>query len=374
MAGGGVGTNTRVAKVTIEEWAKMVSEETEKHLPLLALMKKKGRIKTGCSGGQMRWIVRIKDHQLQPFPDAVPVNFQPLDTKESATLPWRGYYASDTITLREKLEQGGPEAMIKIFADREAVIRRGITRGLASEFFKDGNLAVNSAAETFHGIESMMSIGTQVDADVVASVNNDTYAGLSTAVAGLDATNDRVWTPVVVNCDRTPSGGSQQTWANFADEYIRTGLLRATYGDGPDDRPDLVLLTRTAYEELLNLMDDKERIPVVRGASEDLVSLGFKNHIELDGCPITWGAEVPATDASPYLGGGTTSTVNGYFFTTGRMELKVLGPASGKSLFTSKVTFNDSYRADNIFMHLLGNLKFESPRHFGKLANISAVA
>lgn len=352
----------------------MVSEETEKHLPLLALMKKKGRIKTGSSGGQFRWVVRIKDHALQGFPDNTPVNFNKIDTKENAYLPWRGYYASDTITLREKLEQGGPEAMIKIFANREETIRRGITRGLASEFFKDGNLAANVAAETFHGIESMMSIGAQTDADVVATTHNDTYANLSTAVGGLDATQDRCWTPVIINTDRTPTGGSQQTWANYADEYIRAGRLRATYGSGPDDSPDVCLLNRDAFEALLNLLDDKERISIARGSNSELVSLGFRNHVELDGLPIMWGAEVPANDASPYLGGGTTSTVRGYLFTTGRMELKVLGKPGDKSLFTSKVTFNDTYRADNIFLSLLGNLKFDSPRHFGKLADISAVA
>lgn len=347
----------------------MVSEETEKHLVLLALMKKKGRIKTGCSGGQFRWVVRKSDHSLSAFPDASPVNFAPVDTKENAYLPWRGYYVSDTVTLREKLEQGGPEAMIKIFADREEVMRRGAIRGLASEFFKDGNLTGNES--TFHGIESFCSTSTQQAADIDASIHNDTYAGLGTVEAGLDATNTRVWTPVIINTGYTPSGGSQQTWANFADEYIRTGLLRGTYGTGPDDRPDLCLLNRDAYEALLNLLDDKERIPVARGSSLALTQLGFGNHVELDGCAVMWDAAVPTSDATPVS--AASNVVHGYMFTTGRMELKVLGKPGSKSLFESKVTFNDTYRADNIFMHLLGNLKFESPRHFGKFANLTAL-
>ena len=371
MAGGGVGVTQRVAETTIEEWARKVSEETEKHLVLLALMKKKGRIETGCSGGQTRWVVRVDDHELNGFPDAVPVGFTRKNTKTSATLPWRGYYVQDTITLREKLEQGGPEAMIKIFADREELMRRGAIRRLASEFFKDGNLAVNVSAEAFHGIESFLGIAAQTNTDALQTTSNDTYGGLSTAVSGISSYSPRAWTPTIVNTGKVVSAVTQ-SWADYADEYIRKGLLQTTYGTGPDDRPDLILLNRDGYEALLNLMDDKERIPVSRGSSLALTQLGFGNHVELDGCAVMWDAAVPDTDASPY--GEDSVDVEGYMFTTGRMKLKVLGNPGSKNLFTSKVTFNDSYRADNIFMHLLGNLVFESPRHFGAFKNIASVA
>lgn len=373
MPGGGVGISTRVATTTIEQWAKKVSEETERHLPLLALLKKKGRIEYGNSGPSFRWVVRKQEHELNPFLDMVAVNTQRVDTKTSATLDWRGYYVSDAITLREKLEQGGPEAMIKIFASREELMRRGAIRRLGAELFKDGNLAANVTANTFHGIESFMGIGAQTNTAAIASVHNDSYAGLSTAVGTVDSEFTRVWTPTIINTGKVVSG-STQSWADFADEYIRLGLLKTTHGSAPEDRPDLCLLTQDAYNDLLNLLDDKERITVDRGSGLALTQLGFGNHVELDGCAVMWDAAVPSTDASPYLGGGTTSTVNGYMFTTGRMELKVLGKPGSKSLFESKVTFNDTYRADNIFMHLLGNLKFESPRHFGKFANVSAVA
>ena len=367
---GGVGSSERVAMTTLEEWSKMVSEETTKHIPLLSILQKKGRIEFGCSGGQFRWIARIRDHQLHGFPDAKPVTVERLNTKENAYLPWRGYYAQDTVTLREKLEQGGEEAMVKVFASREETIRRGITRGLAGELFKDGNLAANVADETFHGIESFMGIGAQTDANAAAyraTTHDDSYANLPTAIAGLDSTQTRVWTPTIMSTNHN-DGTGQRLWKDFADEYIRTALLRATFGTGEEDRPDLVLLTQDDYEKLLNLLDDKERIHVARGSSLGLTQLGFGNHVELDGCAVMWDASVPATDAEDAV------TVRGYGFTTSRMQLKVLGPSGQKSLFTSKVTFNDTYRADNIFMHLLGNLKFESPRHFIKFADISGVA
>src|SRR3990167_3109913 len=149
-AGTSLGSSERVAMATIEEWAKSVSELTIKHLPLLSILQKKGRIKYGCSGVQHRWPIRKADYALQPFPDATPLGLGVRkNTLENATLPWRGYYIADTATLREKLEQGGAEAMVKVFAERADVMRRSAMRGLADEVFADGNATAQVAREAF---------------------------------------------------------------------------------------------------------------------------------------------------------------------------------------------------------------------------------
>ena len=356
---GGLGSSPRVAATTIEEWAKVVSEEAEKHLPHIALMRKKGRIKQGdASGGGMRWVARVKDHALQGFADMQAISFDRVNTKVNALLPWRGYYLNDAISLRERLEQGGPEAMIKVFSNREEVMRRAAVRGLAGKFYQDGNLAANVAAEEFHGIESFMGIGAQVATDALASVHNDTYAGLSTAVGTLDATNTKAWTPVIVNTNKTGT-----TWATFADEHIRKALLNSQFGSGPGDKVDLITLTQSGYESYLNLMDDKERVMVSRGKGQGLTALGFSamNH---DGVDVIWDAAVPSTDAEDAV------TVYGYGWTISQMELRLL---NGGNLFAGKTTYNDSFATDNIFLYIVGNLKF-NPRHFAKFADIAAVA
>ena len=212
----------------------------------------------------------------------------------------------------------------------------------------------------------MSGIGTQTDADRLATTHTATYANLSTAVNTVGGTaQPRLWTPVIVNTDRTPSGGSQRTWENYADEYMRYAFLQACYGQDKKNKVSLVLLNRDAWEQFLNLIDDKEEIQVGRGTDKELVSLGFEDHVKFDGVSVMWDDAVPTTDDDAL-------TVHGYGFTPERMMLKVLGKKGNKQLFTSRVTFNDSYRSDNIFMHLLGNLKFESPRHFIKFGDISA--
>ena len=369
MAGGGVGVTERVAKTTIEAWSKKVSELTERMLILVALMKKKGNIEFGATGPAHRWVLRKDEHELSGFPDGSPVGFQRVNTKENAVLPNRGYYTSDTVTLREKLEQGGPEAMIKIFQSREEVMRRGAIRGLAAEMFVDGNAAAQVAREAFHGLESFMGIGAQTASSIIASTHDDTYAGLSTAVAGISASpNDRIWTPTIINTNHNPGGGTR-TFENYGDEYIREAILRMTFGSAEEDRPDLGLLTRDSFKLLLNLMDDKERIVVTRGTGETLVSLGFKNTVEIDGVAFTWDTSVPTTDADT---ASYSTVVRGYLFTMARLKMKLLG--AEKQIFKSKVTFNDTYQADNIFLWTLGNLVAESPRYFGKLVDCSSVA
>ena len=361
MAGEGIGVSERVARTTISQWSKMVSEQTIDRYILLKMLQSKGRISYGNSGGEMRWVVRYRDHELKGFPDNAPISFGREHTLLNAKLPWRGYHLTDAITLREKLEQGGKEAMIKVFSNREEVMRRAAGRQLSGEWFKDGNSAANAAAETFHGLESFMSQSAHTATQALCDTQNDTYAGLSTAIGGITgATNSKMWTPTIVHTNKTV-GGTPQPWTDKADEYIRKLLIENCYGAGPEDNQDLILLTKDSYEGLLNVLDGKEQLNFRRGESTGVAKFGFDKFVELDGCSIGWDAAVPSTDAAG-------NTVRGYSFNTSRMKLKVLG--SGKSLFKSRVTFNDNYQADHIFLYLLGNLVFESPRHFGKLADL----
>lgn len=368
--GDGIGVSERVAQTTIAEWAKKVGEETTRNLILFAMMQKKGKISYGHSGGQMRWVVRKAEHPTSGFPDMQPITFERLNTKTNAFLPWRSQKASDLITLREKLENSGPEAMIKAFEDREGLIREACIRRMAELVYVDGNEASAEADDQFHGLESFMGItdGSQTATEIIATVHSDTYANLSTTVGSVggsatDTKTNRLWTPVIINTSQNPGSGTK-AWADYAIEYIREMLIRGTYGQGPGDRMNLVILSRQSYTDLLNLMDDKERILVNRGAGEELVSLGFKNIVEVDGTPVTWDFACPTTDVD-------SNTVRGYGLNTDKVEFCVLGPKSQKSIFAGRVDFNVSFQSDCVFLWCLGNYKFQSPRHFGKLVDIT---
>lgn len=364
--GQGVGVSQRVQAVTLAKWFKKVSELTIRKVVILALLQKKGLLKYGASGGQMRWPIYKEEHQLYGFPDFRPVNRARIHTKDNAYLGWRGYYSPDTITLREKLENSGPEAVIKIFGDREKLMRQSLTRLMNYEMYKDGESADGIANERFHGIESFMDIntGAQVASDVLATTLADSYAGLSTVESALNPTNpqlNRLWSPTIVNSNRNPGGGVL-AWEDNAVEYLRAGIIRNKYGNMTGEKLDLITLTQSAYEALLNLLDNKERILVNRGAGEQLVSMGFTDVVEVDGVPVMWDIACPAVDDN-------SDVVYGYGWTTEMIELHLLGEE--KQLFKVKLSFNDSYIADNIFVWCLGNLRFDSPRYFAKWAAIS---
>lgn len=362
MPGTGVGVTPRVAKATIAKWARKVSEITIRKLVLLSLLKSKGRIEYGLDGGEIRWPVRVSEFQLQDFPDMTPINYDRRTTIENAYLPWRGYIGTEAISLREKLQNRGPSAMVKVFDQRKDQIQSDLTRHLAKEFYTDGNATGNGSK--FHGIESFMGVtaGSQTPTDIDATVHADSYAGLSTVEGALSAETEltRIWTPNIINTGYTPASG-QKLWQDYADEYLREGIVRGTFGQGEGDMPDLAVLNRTAYTQLLQLMGEKEQIMVNRGQAAALVSLGFKA-VEFDGLPITWDTAVPTTD-------GASLAVKGYLLTTSRMKLML---ANAKQLWETKVSFNDSYMADTIAMWCMGNLKFESPKFFGKFVSITA--
>lgn len=368
MAGEGVGVSQRVALTTIAKWMRALSKQTTQKYAFLSLLQSKGGIEYGCSGGQLRWGVKYRDHDLSAHIDGAPKQFAKVKTLFNAFLPWTGYESSEVITLQEKLEHGGSEAMIEIFAGREKQMREGLLRQMGREWFKDGN-AVGSTS--FHGIESFCSVGGQTAADELATAPNDTYAGKSTAYTSLKATAVKgtdeeygVWSPVIVNTNRTPSGGSLRTWEEYADEYLRLGIIEAQYGTTQEENLDLILLTKTAYRQFVNVVDDKERINIKRGSDAALTALGFSGALEFDGVSIMWDQGIAATD-------GQSNTVHGYGFNVDQMGLKILGGGKRKTLFGAKVTWNDDYASDRIYMFLLGNLCFYSPRRHVKFCDIS---
>lgn len=366
--GVGVGISQRVALTTIAKWSRKLHTETIDKFLFLRKMREHGNIEYGCHGGEVRWVVKYRDHDISGYIDGAPKQFQKIKTTFNAALPWRGYESSDVITYQEKLEHGGTEAVVEIFNNREQLIRDGLQRQLGREWFKDGNASGNE--RRFHGIESFGSSTGQTANDELATTPNDSYAGTSTSYTSLksgavNGTDEEygVWSPVIVNTNRTPTSGTLRNWENYSDEYIRLGLIEADRGGYAGEQIDLILLTKLAFRQLQNVLDDKERLAVSRGKSE-MAKFGFGAVMSIDGVDCMWDRGIAATD-------GSSKVVSGYGFNMSKVKLKLLGGKKSKSLFTAKVTWNSDYASTRIWMACLGNLCFISPRHFIKFAAIT---
>jgi hypothetical protein len=104
--------------------------------------------------------------------------------------------------------------------------------------------------------------------------------------------------------------------------------------------------------DLLNLIDDKERIQI--SSEHSLRALGFKNVLNFDGIEVSWEAAVPA---------GV-----GYGVNYDCMELKSMD----SSLLRSEGPEYDIHsQSFNAVVSTLSNLKFSSPRNFFKLAALA---
>lgn len=373
------GITPRVIDATIQKWAKKMSDFTVARYLFLAQLKKKGKIKGDAHGTEMIWPWEWRRHPLESFEDAIPQQITRQRTTKTSTLPWRGYQVGDARTHQEKAQCDGDEAKIKLLSTITERMRRNATRGMGRQWYLDGNATTaatlgsgNPPGSGFHGAESIFGItpGGQTATDEFATVLADTYGGQSTAytahtlgptpVKGTDPEYG-VYSPVVVNCNRTV-GGSPVAWDANADGYIRSGIIEASRDTSEEERPDMGFLTRTAFRELADLMSTKEQLTFAHGNQGDKpAGFGFGPLLYIDGVPFTYDDGVPLVDAN-------SDTVYGYMFNFDRMELVLCGQSDLWEGFTE---FNMRQKADEFSLISYGNLKFESPRHQTKFAAIS---
>lgn len=371
MAGEGIAITQRAAEVTIAHWEKKISDQAKQRFVVLDALTRRGRIKRVTGGGQIRWPVMYDYHELRAHVDGKEQVYDRFNGLDNAVLPWAGYELTDIATFEEKEQNGGEAAIVKILNDRAPHMMKSALQRFGRKFYVDG--PASSQKREFHGLESMMSINAvaQVATDEFATTPNDTYAGIGTSRTSLNSAavagdpSYGAWTPVVVNCNRT-SGGSTLNWDQYADEYIRAMLIEACYGDGEEDMIDFVPLRKSSFKSLLNILDDKERVNLVRG-DQVRVGYGFKptRFLDFDGAGVTWDFGVPATD-------GAGDVVHGYGLNLDAMSLKLLDSEPKKNrIFRLRKGFDPTREADLFRLVCLGNFCFESPRHFGKLAEIS---
>ena len=369
MAGEGVGVTERVAQVTISKWTKKVSDLAVQKFAFSAMLKAKNKIKYGCKGGEIRFPIRYRDPEISGYVDMASKNFQRRQLHKNAVIEHRGYESTEAISLKERLQNGGNDhsVIVDIFSQREEMLRKGLMRQLGSRWHKDGDSTTGLAESRFHGIESFGAFGTQTSSDKYVTLPNDTYGGFGTGYTSLDAAavagdaGYGAWTPIMVNCNRDPGSGTR-TWSSYADEYIRSGIIGASYGAMSEEQLDMILLNKGAYEDLLNVAASKERLNFTRGAGVAMVKLGFTQFLELDGVQIGWDFGVPTTDEN-------SNTVHGYGYNFDRLHLDLLNK---KQLWEVKFDWSSAQAADLIYFYCLGNLVFDSPKFHAIFKNLSS--
>ena len=365
---------SRTAATTLAKHIREVEESMLRNYQMGALLEAAGRVNYNNSGEGFDWPVQFRLHKVEGNTGETQRNFARRNLWKTANVEYRGYQATDSMYYREFRSNRGPEGVVKVFENFVDRLETSITQVLGTEYYIDGSASGNE--QSWHGLESMFAVngtvnistGAQRTANAADKVGyaSDTYGGLSTSLGNAGGENESgaiwpdgiadseydYWTPLIVNYTSTAFSGASPTFALQGDEAMRYAIINAQRNTSKNGQITNIFLARDLYTDLLNLIDDKERIQI--SSEHSLRALGFKNVLNFDGVEVSWESGVP--------------TGVGYGINYDNMELKSMDDSLLRSEGPDYDIHSQSF---NAVVSTLSNLKFSSPRNFFKLAALA---
>lgn len=362
-----------VISTTAPKYLKDASDLTIRDRLLLSLMQKRGRITYGNSSYELNWQVERAQPPVESYADGGTLNFTRHDLYTRLTLDWRGYWATDMMTEKEKEMNKGVSALINRYSRIIPTLLKSIKHTFGVELYVDGYASGNE--NRLCGLDSFCGAGTTVVGDIIAKPDDD-YAGKATDVGdaggvwstdlttspnasiatdwpyGTGSSEYDYLSPKLVNWSSTSWGTSSNAWEDNAERAIRETINWLTLTTGEEGKPDLVLMSGAMYTSFLNLMSGRMRVVIPHKESQDL---GF-DAINFDGVAIHQEYGIAANTA--------------YALNLDEMELACL--FDGDQLFKTNGPDYDPRTLAWLFsVGFFGNMKF-SPKHFAKLKNYAA--
>lgn len=313
MANADPNTNTLTARnfhTTIVKFLREKETACLRAFPITDELLKRGRIKYNQGGLGLQWEVEYKLHPTFGNDGTTPLTFSQHDQWLNASLPYRGFAATDSIFEKEMLENRGEEALVKVFSSMTNRLGRSMEEAFKYMPYRDGSSASDKLPM---GIETMLTATQTLDISTTTSIAgrtanagdytaypNGTYAGLSTVLGNYGGSYRSTqtstytwpmgqadpefdfWSPIITNydCDLIPA--TTHTWAGQA-----TGAIRFTHdhlvrnGNG-NPAANLCVLERTMYTDLCTLQESKERAIVGTVQSPGAKQYGFGPEIYVD--------------------------------------------------------------------------------------------
>lgn len=357
---------TRVANSTITNYIRKEEDNTLRNRKLTAMIKSKGRITYNWSGTNMEWPVKYRRYKPNTFAQGSTLAYSQKNRRKKASLDWRGYAITDSMTKAEFLKNRGKEAIINEFSNMATDLKGDMDESFAEEFYIDGSAAENS--ERIHGIETFMG------ADLVAgngagAPTNTNFAGLSCVLGayggswtgggllswpnGRGDTQYDFWSPLVVDYGSTLFSATPK-WKNNCVEAIAFAIIKTKKNKSQKGSLDLILVDEEMYRVYLAEQRSKQQINVDRGQASALVSLGFTDVINQDGTDITTEYGIP-----PQVG---------YGFSFDNMEMRSM---QGQLFIPDGPTWDGPSQSWRLSLDFYGNVTW-NPRYFCKLANLTS--
>jgi len=354
----------RIVNTTIHKYLRDVEVGVLRNRKVTAMLREKGRITFNHSGDLMDWKVRYKRAAMQGYADMDTLTFSRQNRWKTAQLDWRGYAATDSTTKKEKLQNKGTEAIVKVFSEIASNLMEDMEDQFGDEIYIDGNATGNS--KRIHGLESFLGNTTPAAAGYVAPPS-DTYAGILTDLGNYggswsqngssqvewptgtgDAHYD-FWSPLIVDYTDTAWSATTKTWPNTCREALRYGIIKGRRNKSKRGYLDMIMLENELFRQLEEKIEANERLVVNRGESISLVQLGFTDTIMYEGVEVGYEYGIP--------------TGLGYGLCTECMELCSL---QANMFVPEGPDYDISTQSYRFSIDFFGNLKVASPRNFVK--------
>ena len=270
-----------------------VWEATTNHRPYFMALKKRGHIESGLTGTRCDWNVNGGRHQMAAYDDAEVINITRKKHEFQASLPWAFLTVTDAIT-RDEIAMSGPDTSFRrVNKDMLERMKKNFqTRINAQALTQDGNA---SGTNVLHGLESFFAT---TGATGKLQTPSDTYAGLSTASGGITSIDDadpKAWTPVTANYTHTGWNVTGATWRANAREVLTYTKDQITFGNAPDEQPDLTIMDRTMFSTLKDVLAATQNLYVVGSPTgTGTTGLGIPGAVEYDGVECIFDADQTA--------------------------------------------------------------------------------
>jgi hypothetical protein len=358
---------------TRPKYMKGASDMTLRKRLFFAMLRKEGRITYNNSGDEFKWQVEFSQPSVTQHGDGSMIDFSNHDAFRQATLDWRGYVATDSMTMKQREMNKGQEALINLFQTKQKRLMKSIDNKFAGECYKDGN--ATGRENSVHGLESFFDDRTTCAASDELAEPGDTYGGLNTNLADQggtwsangssypNATLAKDWpdgqgdseydyyAPKLVNWSSTGWGTGSTTFEDNCWRVIGQTITWLTISGGDDGFPKLCLLASNLFQSYKNHEEAIRRINVPHKAANDL---GFEgNVLNQDGTAISADYDVPYN--------------TGYMMNISNIEIASLMP----ELFWMQGPDRDPRTAWSYLWGcgFYGNLRVDSPKYFAKLYN-----
>lgn len=354
----------RTAVGVITDHIREIAEAGERNFVLMAMCRKKGRMKFGASSTDFDWLATFRRDPPSRTDDLEPVSFKRVNREKKPVLNYKVLHKGELISKGEKLAfQNDKTARYKLVAR----VTEKLTEN-CMEYFNRVEMYNNAQdADNADGLDGLETLFQTESTSISNSWHNSisgsyagltmdlgTYGGSANAASGKGypmGTPDlayQFWHPMGVSYKSTELNATTQTWIHTWREAQRKArtFMEAMHGV----TPDLWLTDPISYEESLSSLEEKERV-IVGDQDQDLANLGFR-HIRIDGIPYM--SEFGCTALACY----------GISF----KNMQIL--SMQKQLWNlAKDIDLEHGGAQELYVDFFGNIRFKSPAFFAKLIN-----